>query len=142
MGSDSSGMSGWAGYMLGQMAAESEQSRNLFVAKTQHRMVQNGYEVRIQNLVAKGQEFLDHIKWQEGIMKERKDQIAALEADLAEVRSDLERQRALTKEWVTYADVGDRNMERLQKWADDAEASLKQYRALYGPLPDAPKSSS
>ncbi|MBS1045235.1 hypothetical protein NKW43_12360 [Gluconobacter albidus] len=135
-------MSGWAGYMLGQMAAESEQSRNLFVAKTQHRMVQNGYEVRIQNLVAKGQEFLDHIKWQEGIMKERKDQIAALEADLAEVRSDLERQRALTKEWVTYADVGDRNMERLQKWADDAEASLKQYRALYGPLPDAPKSSS
>nr|WP_249212121.1 hypothetical protein [Gluconobacter cerinus] len=124
------------------MAAESEQSRNLFVAKTQHRMVQNGYEVRIQNLVAKGQEFLDHIKWQEGIMKERKDQIAALEADLAEVRSDLERQRALTKEWVTYADVGDRNMERLQKWADDAEASLKQYRALYGPLPDAPKSSS
>lgn len=142
MGSDSSGMSGWAGYMLGQMAAESEQSRNLFVAKTQHRMAQNNYEVRIQNLVAKGQEFLDHIKWQEGIMKERKDQIAALEEDLIQVRSDLERQRALTKEWVTYADVGDRNMESLQKWADDAEASLKQYRALYGPLPDAPKSSS
>ena len=142
MGSDSSGMSGWAGYMLGQMAAESEQSRNLFVAKTQHRMVQNGYEVRIQNLVAKGQEFLDHIKWQEGIMKERKDQIAALEADLIQVRSDLERQRALTKEWVTYADVGDRNMERLQKWADDAEASLKQYRALYGPLPETTKNGS
>ena len=142
MGSDSSGMSGWAGYMLGQMAAESEQSRNLFVAKTQHRMAQNNYEVRIQNLVAKGQEFLDHIKWQEGIMKERKDQITALEADLIQVRSDLERQRALTKEWVTYADVGDRNMERLQKWADDAEASLKQYRALYGPLPEATKSGS
>ena len=142
MGSDSSGMSGWAGYMLGQMAAESEQSRNLFVAKTQHRMAQNSYEVRIQNLVAKGQEFLDHIKWQEGIIKERKDQIAALEGDLAQVRSDLERQRALTKEWVTYADVGDRNMERLQKWADDAEASLKQYRALYGPLPETTKNGS
>lgn len=142
MGSDSSGMSGWAGYMLGQMAAESEQSRNLFVAKTQHRMAQNNYEVRIQNLVAKGQEFLDHIKWQEGIMKERKDQIASLEADLIQVRSDLERQRALTKEWVTYADVGDRNMERLQKWADDAEASLKQYRALYGPLPETTKNGS
>lgn len=142
MGSDSSGMSGWAGYMLGQMAAESEQSRNLFVAKTQHRMAQNGYEVRIQNLVAKGQEFLDHIKWQEGIMKERKDQIAALEADLVQVRSDLERQQSLTNQWKDFGDKSEANYDELKAWADKAEASLKQYRALYGPLPDAPKSSS
>ncbi|WP_231869475.1 hypothetical protein [Acetobacter malorum] len=142
MGSDSSGMSGWAGYMLGQMAAESEQSRNLFVAKTQHRMAQNGYEVRIQNLVAKGQEFLDHIKWQEGIMKERKDQIAALEADLVQARSDLERQQSLTNQWKDFGDKSEANYDELKAWADKAEASLKQYRALYGPLPDAPKSSS
>lgn len=142
MGSDSSGMSGWAGYMLGQMAAESEQSRNLFVAKTQHRMAQNGYEVRIQNLVAKGQEFLDHIKWQEGIMKERKDQIAALEADLVQARSDLERQQSLTNQWKDFGDKSEANYDGLKAWADKAEASLKQYRALYGPLPDAPKSSS
>ncbi|WP_346344966.1 hypothetical protein [Gluconobacter kondonii] len=142
MGSDSSGMSGWAGYMLGQMAAESEQSRNLFVAKTQHRMAQNNYEVRIQNLVAKGQEFLDHIKWQEGIMKERKDQIAALEADLIQVRSDLERQQSLTNQWKDFGDKSEANYDELKAWADKAEASLKQYRALYGPLPDAPKSSS
>ncbi|GEM18475.1 hypothetical protein [Gluconobacter oxydans] len=135
-------MSGWAGYMLGQMAAESEQSRNLFVAKTQHRMAQNGYEVRIQNLVAKGQEFLDHIKWQEGIMKERKDQIAALEADLVQVRSDLERQQSLTNQWKDFGDKSEANYDELKAWADKAEASLKQYRALYGPLPDAPKSSS
>ena len=142
MGSDSSGMSGWAGYMLGQMAAESEQSRNLFVAKTQHRMAQNNYEVRIQNLVAKGQEFLDHIKWQEGIMKERKDQIAALEADLVQVRSDLERQQALTNQWKDFGDKSEANYDELKAWAEKAEVSLKQYRALYGPLPDAPKSSS
>lgn len=142
MGSDSSGMSGWAGYMLGQMAAESEQSRNLFVAKTQHRMAQNGYEVRIQNLVAKGQEFLDHIKWQEGIMRERKDQIAALEADLVQARSDLERQQSLTNQWKDFGDKSEANYDELKAWADKAEASLKQYRALYGPLPDAPKSSS
>ncbi|MBS1025861.1 hypothetical protein [Gluconobacter kondonii] len=135
-------MSGWAGYMLGQMAAESEQSRNLFVAKTQHRMAQNNYEVRIQNLVAKGQEFLDHIKWQEGIMKERKDQIAALEADLIQVRSDLERQQSLTNQWKDFGDKSEANYDELKAWADKAEASLKQYRALYGPLPDAPKSSS
>ncbi|KXV69132.1 hypothetical protein [Gluconobacter thailandicus] len=135
-------MSGWAGYMLGQMAAESEQSRNLFVAKTQHRMAQNGYEVRIQNLVAKGQEFLDHIKWQEGIMKERKDQIAALEADLVQARSDLERQQSLTNQWKDFGDKSEANYDELKAWADKAEASLKQYRALYGPLPDAPKSSS
>ncbi|GLQ63992.1 hypothetical protein [Gluconobacter cerinus] len=142
MGSDSSGMSGWAGYMLGQMAAESEQSRNLFVAKTQHRMAQNGYEVRIQNLVAKGQEFLDHIKWQEGIMKDRKDQIAALEADLVQARSDLERQQSLTNQWKDFGDKSEANYDELKAWADKAEASLKQYRSLYGPLPDAPKSSS
>ncbi|MBS1083692.1 hypothetical protein [Gluconobacter kondonii] len=135
-------MSGWAGYMLGQMAAESEQSRNLFVAKTQHRMAQNGYEVRIQNLVAKGQEFLDHIKWQEGIMRERKDQIAALEADLVQARSDLERQQSLTNQWKDFGDKSEANYDELKAWADKAEASLKQYRALYGPLPDAPKSSS
>ncbi|WP_249198615.1 hypothetical protein [Gluconobacter cerinus] len=128
--------------MLGQMAAESEQSRNLFVAKTQHRMAQNNYEVRIQNLVAKGQEFLDHIKWQEGIMKERKDQIAALEADLIQVRSDLERQQSLTNQWKDFGDKSEANYDELKAWADKAEASLKQYRALYGPLPDAPKSSS
>ena len=142
MGSDSSGMSGWAGYMLGQMAAESEQSRNLFVAKTQHRMAQNSYEVRIQNLVAKGQEFLDHIKWQEGIIKERKDQIAALEGDLAQVRYDLERQQSLTNQWIDFGDKSEANYDALKAWADKAEASLKQYRALYGPLPDAPKSGS
>lgn len=142
MGSDSSGMSGWAGYMLGQMAAESEQSRNLFVAKTQHRMAQNSYEVRIQNLVAKGQEFLDHIKWQEGIIKERKDQIAALEGDLAQVRYDLERQQSLTNQWKDFGDKSEANYDALKAWADKAEASLKQYRALYGPLPDAPKSGS
>nr|WP_249203236.1 hypothetical protein [Gluconobacter kondonii] len=124
------------------MAAESEQSRNLFVAKTQHRMAQNNYEVRIQNLVAKGQEFLDHIKWQEGIMKERKDQIAALEADLIQVRSDLERQQSLTNQWKDFGDKSEANYDELKAWADKAEASLKQYRALYGPLPDAPKSSS
>ncbi|MBS1023231.1 hypothetical protein JK207_14560 [Gluconobacter cerinus] len=135
-------MSGWAGYMLGQMAAESEQSRNLFVAKTQHRMAQNGYEVRIQNLVAKGQEFLDHIKWQEGIMKDRKDQIAALEADLVQARSDLERQQSLTNQWKDFGDKSEANYDELKAWADKAEASLKQYRSLYGPLPDAPKSSS
>ena len=142
MGSDSSGMSGWAGYMLGQMAAESEQSRNLFVAKTQHRMAQNNYEVRIQNLVAKGQEFLDHIKWQEGIIKERKDQIAALEGDLAQVRYDLERQQSLTNQWKDFGDKSEANYDALKAWADKAEASLKQYRSLYGPLPDASKSSS
>ncbi|WP_349291864.1 hypothetical protein [Gluconobacter sp. Dm-62] len=142
MGSDSSGMSGWAGYMLGQMAAESEQSRNLFVAKTQHRMAQNGYEVRIQNLVAKGQELLDHIKWQEGIMRERKDQIAALEADLVQARSDLERQQSLTNQWKDFGDKSEANYDELKAWADKAEASLKQYRSLYGPLPDASKSSS
>ncbi|MBS1103642.1 hypothetical protein JK202_11560 [Gluconobacter sp. Dm-62] len=135
-------MSGWAGYMLGQMAAESEQSRNLFVAKTQHRMAQNGYEVRIQNLVAKGQELLDHIKWQEGIMRERKDQIAALEADLVQARSDLERQQSLTNQWKDFGDKSEANYDELKAWADKAEASLKQYRSLYGPLPDASKSSS
>ncbi|MBS1060433.1 hypothetical protein JK213_10465 [Gluconobacter sp. Dm-44] len=124
------------------MAAETDLENRQFVERFQHRLRRRNDENLIDTLTAKGVEFLDHIKWQEGIMKERKDQIAALEADLIQVRSDLERQRALTKEWVTYADVGDRNMERLQKWADDAEASLKQYRALYGPLPETTKNGS
>ncbi|GFE97804.1 hypothetical protein [Gluconobacter sp. Gdi] len=142
MGSDSSGMSGWAGYILGQMAAESEQSRNLFVARTRQRVAQNNYEARIEKLVNKGHEFLDHIKWQEGIMKERKDQIAALEADLVQARSDLERQQALTNQWKDFGDKSEANYDELKAWAEKAEVSLKQYRALYGPLPDAPKSSS
>ena len=142
MGSDSSGMSGWAGYILGQMAAESEQSRNLFVARTRQRIAQNNYEARIEKLVAKGHEFLDHIKWQEGIIKERKDQIAALEGDLAQVRYDLERQQSLTNQWKDFGDKSEANYDELKAWADKAEASLKQYRSLYGPLPDAPKSSS
>ncbi|MBS1029108.1 hypothetical protein [Gluconobacter albidus] len=137
----SDGMSGWAGYMLGQMSADSTRRRREIVDNLLRRPSES-WQDKYEVLVAKAQEFLDHIRWQEGIMKERKDQIAALEADLVQVRSDLERQRALTKEWVTYADVGDRNMERLQKWADDSEVSLKQYRALYGPLPDTQKSGS
>ena len=137
----SDGMSGWAGYMLGQMSADSTRRRREIVDNLLRRPSES-WQDKYEVLVAKAQEFLDHIRWQEGIMKERKDQIAALEADLVQVRSDLERQRALTKEWVTYADVGDRNMERLQKWADDAEASLKQYRALYGPLPETTKNGS
>ena len=142
MGSDSSGMSGWAGYILGQMAAESEQSRNLFVARTRQRVAQNNYKARIEKLVNKGHEFLDHIKWQEGIMKERKDQIAALEADLVQARSDYERQQALTKQWQDFGDKSEANYDELKAWAEKAEVSLKQYRALYGPLPDAPKSGS
>ena len=142
MGSDSSGMSGWAGYILGQMAAESEQSRNLFVARTRQRIAQNNYEARIEKLVAKGHEFLDHIKWQEGIMAERKARISDLEEQLAQVTETLERQCALTKEWEEYADKGDSNLSSLKTWADGAEASLARYRALYGPLPDAPKSGS
>lgn len=142
MGSDGNGLSGWAGYTLGRMSAETDLEHRQFAERVQHRSQRRKQEDLINTLTAKGVEFLDHIKWQEGIMKERKDQIAALEADLIQVRSDLERQRALTKEWVTYADVGDRNMERLQKWADDAEASLKQYRALYGPLPETTKNGS
>ena len=142
MGSDSSGMSGWAGYILGQMAAESEQSRNLFVARTRQRIAQNNYEARIEKLVAKGHEFLDHIKWQEGIMAERKDRISALEGELAQAQADLNQQISLTKQWREFGDKSEANYDALKAWADRAEASLARYRALHGPLPPTEKTGS
>ena len=142
MGSDSSGMSGWAGYILGQMAAESEQSRNLFVARTRQRIAQNNYEARIEKLVAKGHEFLDHIKWQEGIMAERKERISALEGELAQAQADLNQQISLTKQWREFGDKSEANYDALKAWADRAEASLARYRALHGPLPPTEKTGS
>ena len=142
MGSDGNGLSGWAGYTLGRMSAETDLEHRQFAERVQHRSQRRKQEDLINTLTAKGVEFLDHIKWQEGIMKERKDQIAALEADLIQVRSDLERQQSLTNQWKDFGDKSEANYDELKAWADKAEASLKQYRALYGPLPDAPKSSS
>lgn len=142
MSSDGSGLSGWAGYALGRMAAETDLENRQFVERFQHRLRRRNDENLIDTLTAKGVEFLDHIKWQEGILKERKDQIAALEADLVQVRSDLERQQSLTNQWKDFGDKSEANYDELKAWADKAEASLKQYRALYGPLPDAPKSGS
>ena len=142
MSSDGSGLSGWAGYALGRMAAETDLENRQFVERFQHRLRRRNDENLIDTLTAKGVEFLDHIKWQEGIMKERKDQIAALEADLVQARSDLERQQSLTNQWKDFGDKSEANYDELKAWADKAEASLKQYRSLYGPLPDAPKSSS
>ena len=135
------GMSGWAGYMLGQMSADSTRRRREVVDNLLRRPSES-WQDKYAVLVAKAQEFLDHIKWQEGIMKERKDQIAALEADLVQARSDYERQQALTKQWQDFGDKSEANYDELKAWAEKAEVSLKQYRALYGPLPDAPKSSS
>lgn len=142
MGSDGNGLSGWAGYTLGRMSAETDLEHRQFAERIQHRSQRRKQEDLINTLTAKGVEFLDHIKWQEGIMKERKDQIAALEADLVQARSDLERQQSLTNQWKDFGDKSEANYDELKAWADKAEASLKQYRSLYGPLPDAPKSSS
>jgi len=124
------------------MAAESEQSRNLFVARTRQRIAQNNYEARIEKLVAKGHEFLDHIKWQEGIMAERKDQISALEGELAQAQADLNQQISLTKQWREFGDKSEANYDALKAWADRAEASLARYRALHGPLPPTEKTGS
>ena len=137
----SDGMSGWAGYMLGQMSADSARRRREVVDNLLHRPSES-WQDRYAVLVAKAQEFLDHIRWQEGIMAERKARISDLEKQLAQVTETLERQCVLTREWEEYADKGDSNLSRLKTWADDAEASLARYRALYGPLPDAPKSGS
>lgn len=142
MGSDGNGLSGWAGYTLGRMSAETDLEHRQFAERIQHRSQRRKQEDLINTLTAKGIEFLDHIKWQEGIMKERKDQIATLEADLVQARSDLERQQSLTNQWKDFGDKSEANYDELKAWADKAEASLKQYRSLYGPLPDAPKSSS
>jgi len=124
------------------MAAETDLENRQFVERFQHRLRRRNDENLIDTLTAKGVEFLDHIKWQEGIMKERKDQIAALEADLVQVRSDLERQQALTNQWKDFGDKSEANYDELKAWAEKAEASLKQYRVLYGPLPDTQKSGS
>ncbi|MBF0859722.1 hypothetical protein HKD24_10890 [Gluconobacter sp. LMG 31484] len=124
------------------MSAETDLEHRQFAERIQHRSQRRKQEDLINTLTAKGVEFLDHIKWQEGIMKERKDQIAALEADLVQARSDLERQQSLTNQWKDFGDKSEANYDELKAWADKAEASLKQYRSLYGPLPDAPKSSS
>lgn len=142
MSSDGSGLSGWAGYALGRMAAETDLENRQFVERFQNRLRRRKEDNLIDTLTAKGVEFLDHIKWQEGIMAERKARISDLEKQLAQVTETLERQCALTKEWEEYADKGDSNLSRLKTWADDAEASLARYRALYGPLPPTEKSSS
>ncbi|MFT8990303.1 MAG: hypothetical protein ABF959_08255 [Gluconobacter albidus] len=142
MSSDGSGLSGWAGYALGRMAAETDLENRQFVERFQNRLRRRKEDNLIDTLTAKGVEFLDHIKWQEGIMAERKARISDLEKQLAQVAETLERQCALTKEWEEYADKGDSNLSRLKTWADDAEASLARYRALYGPLPPTEKSSS
>jgi len=124
------------------MAAETDLENRQFVERFQNRLRRRKEDNLIDTLTAKGVEFLDHIKWQEGIMAEWKARISDLEKQLAQVTETLERQCALTKEWEEYADKGDSNLSRLKTWADGAEASLARYRALYGPLPDAPKSGS
>ena len=137
----SDGMSGWAGYMLGQMSADSARRRREVVDNLLRRPSES-WQDRYAVLVAKAQEFLDHIRWQEGILQERKDRISALEENLAQAQADLKQQISLTKQWREFGDKSEANYDALKAWADDAEASLARYRALYGPLPPTEKSSS
>ncbi|KXV20697.1 hypothetical protein AD934_02930 [Gluconobacter oxydans] len=128
-------MSGWAGYALGRMAAETEQNHREVVAHVQSRFEGRTQQNLVDALTAKGYEFLDHIKWQEGIMQERKARIATLEEELAQARSDLEGQKELTRQWQEYGDKSDEGFQVLKAWADKAEGWISQYQALYGPLP-------
>lgn len=142
MSSDGSGLSGWAGYALGRMAAETDLENRQFVERFQNRLRRRNEDNLIDTLTAKGVEFLDHIKWQEGIMAERKDRISALEGELAQAQADLNQQISLTKQWREFGDKSEANYDALKAWADRAEASLARYRALHGPLPPTEKSSS
>lgn len=137
----SDGMSGWAGYMLGQMSADSARRRCEVVDNLLHRPSES-WQDRYAVLVAKAQEFLDHIRWQEGILKERKDRISALEENLAQAQADLNQQISLTTQWREFGDKSEANYDALKAWADRAEASLARYRALHGPLPPTEKTGS
>lgn len=137
----SDGMSGWAGYMLGQMSADSARRRREVVDNLLHRPSES-WQDRYAVLVAKAQEFLDHIRWQEGILKERKDRISALEENLAQAQADLNQQISLTTQWREFGDKSEANYDALKAWADRAEASLARYRALHGPLPPTEKTGS
>ncbi|AFW03235.1 hypothetical protein B932_3696 (plasmid) [Gluconobacter oxydans H24] len=134
-------MSGWAGYMLGQMSADSARRRREVVDNLLRRPSES-WQDRYAVLVAKAQEFLDHIRWQEDILQERKDRISALEGELAQAQADLNQQISLTKQWREFGDKSEANYDALKAWADRAEASLARYRALHGPLPPTEKTGS
>ena len=138
---ESEGMGALAGYMLGRASVQQDQFIDNWSSRLRKRSGPT-FEQLTHELLAQRDSLRATVAELNESVRQANFREEAIESNLSEVKSELERQRALTKEWVTYADVGDRNMERLQKWADDAEASLKQYRALYGPLPDAPKSGS
>ena len=137
----SDGMSGWAGYMLGQMSADSARRRREVVDNLLRRPSES-WQDRYAVLVAKAQEFLAHIRWQEDILQERKDRISALEGELAQAQADLNQQISLTKQWREFGDKSEANYDALKAWADRAEASLARYRALHGPLPPTEKTGS
>lgn len=138
---ESEGMGALAGYMLGRASVQQDQFIENWSSRLRRRSGPT-FEQLTHELLDQRDSLRASIAELNESVRQANLREGALESKLSEVEGDLERQRALTKEWVTYADVGDRNMERLQKWADDAEASLKQYRALYGPLPEATKSGS
>lgn len=138
---ESEGMGALAGYVLGRASVQQDQFIDNWSSRLRRRSGPT-FEQLTHELLAQRDSLRATVAELSESVRQANFREEAIESNLSEVKSELERQRALTKEWVTYADVGDRNMERLQKWADAAEASLKQYRALYGPLPDAPKSGS
>jgi len=138
---ESEGMGALAGYMLGRASVQQDQFIESWSSRLRRRSGPT-FEQLTHELLAQRDSLRSTIADLNDSIRQANFREHALEAKLSEVKGDLEHQRALTKEWVSYADTGDRNMDRLQKWADDAEAALARYRALYGPLPDAPNNGS
>lgn len=128
MSANDSSMSALAAYALGAWGAEARERHKDIVAGIGRNRERNSYEQRIDRLVAKGEEFLEHIEWQKGIMDQRKARIAELETILA-------RRDAKLAEWEQYADEKEADHARLRAWSNDAETRLQRYHALYGPLP-------
>ncbi|GBQ94920.1 hypothetical protein JK203_13670 [Gluconobacter cerinus] len=138
---ESEGMGALAGYMLGRASVQQDQFIESWSSRLRRRsgptFEQLTHELLAQrdtlnSMVANLREKLEHSSRREG----------ALVAELSQARYDYERQQALTKQWQDFGDKSEANYDELKAWAEKAEVSLKQYRALYGPLPDAPKSSS
>ncbi|MBF0871794.1 hypothetical protein [Gluconobacter japonicus] len=138
---ESEGMGALAGYMLGRASVQQDQFIENWSSRLRRRPGPT-YEQLTHELLAQRDALNSTLanlqeKLHQASLRER-----ALETELSQVRSDYAGQLSLTKQWKDFGDKSEANYDELKAWAEKAEVSLKQYRALYGPLPDAPKSSS
>ncbi|MBS1058213.1 hypothetical protein [Gluconobacter kondonii] len=138
---ESEGMGALAGYMLGRASVQQDQFIENWSSRLRRRPGPT-YEQLTHELLAQRDALNSTLanlreKLHQASLRER-----ALETELSQVRSDYAGQLSLTKQWKDFGDKSEANYDELKAWAEKAEVSLKQYRALYGPLPETTKNGS